>query len=76
MDYNDYVSLYNRLITQQNAAARSDIDAAIAEIIRLQERVDALEKAQETPDKTFYAQLLFDAFVIIGIIYLILCGVI
>lgn len=38
------------------------------EIIRLQERVRALEREQEKPDNAFWAQLFYDAFLFVFIV--------
>lgn len=49
-----------------------DLDAAIDEIIRLQEQVRALERAQEMPSDAFWGQLLYDVFLFIVAIFTIL----
>ena len=45
-----------------------DLDMMVQEIIRLQERVYALDKAQSRPDNAFWGQLIFD----IGIVLIVL----
>lgn len=42
-----------------------DLDALTIEVVKLEERVKALEKAQTRPDNSFWAQLMFDAFLLV-----------
>ena len=42
-----------------------DLDALTIEVVKLEERVKALEKAQTRPDNAFWAQLMFDAFLFV-----------
>ena len=44
------------------------------EIIRLQERVLALEREQEKPGNAFWAQLLYDAFLFVFLVLAAVCG--
>lgn len=55
-------------VTQTEADQLNDMYDAI---IRLQERVRALERAQEVPNNAFWGQLMFDVFVFVCIIGLI-----
>lgn len=48
-----------------------DIDVMVDEIIRLQERVRALERESGRPDNAFLGQLIFDAFVFIFMIFMV-----
>lgn len=50
---------------QEIDAINKDLDAMTIEIVRLEERVKALEKAQSRPDNGFWAQLMFDAFIFV-----------
>ena len=51
---------------------REDFDCMIDEIIRLQERVRALEREQLYPDNAFWGQLLFDVFAVIGFVWVVI----
>lgn len=42
-----------------------DLDALTIEVVKLEERVKALEKAQTRPDNAFWAQLMFDVFLFV-----------
>lgn len=42
-----------------------DLDALTIEVVKLEERVKALEKAQTRPDNAFWAQLMYDAFLFV-----------
>lgn len=42
-----------------------DLDALTIEVVKIEERVKALEKAQSRPDNGFWAQLMFDAFIFV-----------
>ena len=55
-------------VTQIEADQLNDMYDAI---IRLQERVRALERAQEIPDTTFWAQLVFDAAALFGFVWIV-----
>ena len=55
-------------VTQTEADKLNDMYDAI---IRLQERVRALERAQEMPNNAFWWQLMFDVFVFVCIIVFI-----
>lgn len=55
-------------VTQIEADQLDDMYNAI---IRLQERVRALERAQEVPNNAFWGQLMFDVFVFVCIIVFI-----
>lgn len=43
-------------------------------IVRLQERIRALERAREIPDNAFFGQVLFDAFVFVCLVVIFACG--
>ena len=51
-----------------------DLNAAIEEIIRLQEQVFALERAQTRPDNAFWGQLIFDIALAVGFLWLFIRG--
>lgn len=54
------------------ASVVSDLDAAIDEIIRLQERVRSLERAQRMPDNSFWGQLIFDIGMVVTIVLMLM----
>jgi hypothetical protein len=51
-----------------------DLNAAIDEIIRLQEQVFAMERAQNRPDNAFWGQLMFDIALVVGFLWLFMRG--
>ena len=51
-----------------------DLSAAIDEIIRLQEKVFALDRAQDRPDNAFWGQLIFDIALVVGFLWLFMRG--
>lgn len=55
-------------ITETEANELNDL---YDEVIRLQERVRALERVQEKPNQAFNAQLIFDVLVYLGFLWLV-----
>lgn len=57
--------------TEITCTEADEFDDLIEEIIRLQERVRALEKRHEMPDNTFWCQMFYNVFLFLFVVVVI-----